>query len=222
MKKNEMIKTNKVGKIEEMLIKGHKESISYDTFFIGETLTQNCGVLLDGKYKVFVTKGGDWYVTIEEWIDNGKYIPTKNEVFYGTINYIDGKECRWSKKVVENAAKIIVNAIDEYEGKINENLNGFTCKEQYDAVYDAIYDAAIVDFTAPDDIKIRTEYDYITVNIDGLEFDIDLSDETIKNITCDYPMTMFDIRRIKSVNDSIIDIYEAGRKWIKEEVELNA
>lgn len=218
MNKKEIIKTNKVGKIEEMLINAHKKNIGYDSFAIGETFTQNCGVLLFGKYKVSVIKGGDWYVTIEEWIDNGKISPTKNEVFSGTINYIDGKECRWSKKVVENAAKIIANAIDKYEGKIDENLNGFTCQEQYDAVYDAIYDAAIVDFTAPDDIQIRTKLDYITVNIDGLEFDIDLSEETIKNITCDYPMTMFEIRRIKYVNDSIIDIYEAGRKWIKEVV----
>lgn len=214
MNKKEMIKTNKVGKIEEMLIKAHKENIGYDSFIIGETLTQNCGVLLDGKYKVLVTKGGDWYVTIEEWIDKRQNIPTKHEVFCGTINFIDGKECRWSKKVVENAAKIIANAIDKYEGKIDENLNGFTCQEQYEAVRTAVNDCV-----GRSEIEVEYDKDTDTIYVDGWFYSFSIAGDMLIGITMEDSSEMDDVT---AIYDSLSDIWEAFEANQPKEEEVNA
>lgn len=133
-------------------------------------------------------------------------------VSMGCADYFDGKDHKWGKPLLEHTANMILDFLAQKN-------NGFVSNEQYNDVYKAVAQAAIVDFTEVEDLDVKYDgFDYIIVTMDGLEFDIDFSDETIKNITCDYPMSMFEITLINNVYNNINKIYEAGRKCFEKEV----
>ena len=102
-----------------------------------------------------------------------------------------------------------------------KNYNGFVSEKQYDDVRNAIMKSSF-NFNYYESIDIKYDgLDYVTVNADGLEFDIDFTDETITNITCDFPMGMYEIELINDVYKNVDKIYEAGRACFEEE-EVNA
>lgn len=82
----------------------------------------------------------------------------------------------------------------------NKDYNGFASKEQYLAVKKEIENA----ITNLDDlgtfmVTYDEDSDYINVIADGLTFDIDITELTIKHIGCGYCMDMYEVNMVQDV-----------------------
>ena len=179
----------------EMINNGHKNFDGYD-FCVGNTFTKNCGVLLNNKYKVVIYKiGTDWLLRVDEMIETEANFMgfVRNEVATRVvINDIDGKQYKWCKRVVENAAEFIADIIDDYETKrydvvahladgdvIISKENGFTKAEAEYCIMEHLYE---------DDTLTHSDFDVVSWDDEEDEDYVDVNVADYLENGCDKPL----------------------------------
>ena len=159
----------------------------------------------DNNYIIFIHKdseNGKWLVNVAS---------PKNNMYL-----LRGAEIgsRWSKSIVERAARMIINAIDEYEEETNKETsttatNGFETDEQYIQVIDALID------NCPNAETIMANYNpntgVIDIYLDDCRYFADSTDGVFCIHTSDNAMSKNDIANyhdLLNCIDGIFDIIE--------------